>query len=57
MAGTVAAATGARDATRLEPLVIFSFFFITLILILGLATYKSQLGMNEGRFFCYYLYI
>jgi hypothetical protein len=50
-AGTVATAAGARDATRLEPLLCFShflFFFIMLIFILDSFTYESPLGINEG---------
>ena len=43
------AAAGARDATRLEPLVCFIFYFITLIFILGpIATAAPPIFLNSS---------
>jgi hypothetical protein len=53
---SMTAAAGARDVSRLEPLVCFFFiflffssFFITLMFILDSSTYESRLGGFEWR--------
>ena len=51
-AGTVAAAAGARDETRLEPLVCFFILFIMLMFILDVldvSTYEGRCQAWQGR--------